>query len=85
MTTAGPTSAPPVSIKSSPHLDALATPHVPLDAKKHLNRFPGDMPERHRQATAMIASMDDGVGAIRAELEKLDLTKNGIMEESEIR
>lgn len=43
------------------------------------------MPERHRQATAMIASMDDGVGAIRAELEKLDLTKNGIREESEIR
>lgn len=59
---------------------AYRAPHVPLDApKKHLDRFPGDMPERRRQALAMIASMDDGIGAIRAELEKLDLTKKTLI------
>lgn len=59
---------------------AYRAPHVPLDApKKHLDRFPGDMPERRRQALAMIASMDDGVGAIRAELEKLDLTQKTLI------
>ncbi|MDB4669710.1 sulfatase-like hydrolase/transferase [bacterium] len=54
---------------------AYRAPHVPLDAPKHhLDRFPGEMPERRRQALAMIASMDDGVGAIVAELKKLKLT-----------
>lgn len=54
---------------------AYRAPHVPLDApKKHLDRFPGKMPERRRQALAMIAAMDDGVGAIVAELKELGLT-----------
>jgi uncharacterized sulfatase len=54
---------------------AYRAPHVPLDApKKYLDRFPGQMPERRRQALAMIAAMDDGVGAIVAELKKLGLT-----------
>lgn len=44
---------------------AYRAPHVPLDAPpKYLNRFPGKMPERRRQALAMIAAMDDGVGKI---------------------
>ena len=48
---------------------AYRAPHVPLDApKKYLGRFPGKMPERRRQALAMISAMDDGVGAIVAEL-----------------
>ncbi len=48
---------------------AYRAPHVPLDApKKYLSRFPGKMPERRRQALAMISAMDDGVGQIVAEL-----------------
>jgi arylsulfatase A-like enzyme len=59
---------------------AYRAPHVPLDApKEHLDRFPGKMPERRRQALAMIASMDDGVGAIVAELKKLKLTEKTLI------
>ena len=59
---------------------AYRAPHVPLDAPKHhLDRFPGEMPERRRQALAMIASMDDGVGAIVAELKKLNLTEQTLL------
>ena len=59
---------------------AYRAPHVPLDAPQtHLDRFPGKMPERRRQALAMIASMDDGVGAIIAELAKLKLTKKTLI------
>lgn len=59
---------------------AYRAPHVPLDApKKHLDRFPGEMPERRRQALAMIAAMDDGVGAITAELAKLNLTQKTLI------
>ena len=44
---------------------AYRAPHVPLDAPpKYLARFPGPMPERRRQALAMISAMDDGVGRI---------------------
>ena len=59
---------------------AYRAPHVPLDAPKHhLDRFPGKMPERRRQALAMIAAMDDGVGAIVAELKKLNLTEQTLI------
>ncbi|MCH1507743.1 MAG: sulfatase-like hydrolase/transferase [Akkermansiaceae bacterium] len=59
---------------------AYRAPHVPLDAPKHhLDRFPGEMPERRRQALAMIAAMDDGVGAIVAELKKLKLTEQTLI------
>ncbi|MEN8865070.1 MAG: sulfatase-like hydrolase/transferase [Akkermansiaceae bacterium] len=59
---------------------AYRAPHVPLDApQKHLDRFPGEMPERRRQALAMIAAMDDGVGAITAELAKHNLTKKTLI------
>ena len=44
---------------------AYRAPHVPLDAPpKYLKRFPGEMPERRRQALAMISAIDDGVGQI---------------------
>ena len=44
---------------------AYRAPHVPLDAPpKYLDRFPGEMPERRRQALAMISAIDDGVGKI---------------------
>ena len=59
---------------------AYRAPHVPLDApKKYLDRFPGEMPERRRQALAMISAMDDGVGAIVAELKKLKLTEKTLI------
>jgi uncharacterized sulfatase len=54
---------------------AYRAPHVPLDApQKYLSRFPGKMPERRRQALAMISAMDDGVGAIVKELKARNLT-----------
>ncbi len=59
---------------------AYRAPHVPLDApRKYLSRFPGDMPERRRQALAMIAAMDDGVGAIMKELRAQNLEKNTLV------
>lgn len=44
---------------------AYRAPHVPLDAtQKYLDRFPGPMPERRRQALAMLSAVDDGVGGV---------------------
>jgi arylsulfatase A-like enzyme len=44
---------------------AYRAPHTPLDPpQRHLERFPGEMPERRRAALAMIAAMDDGVGLV---------------------
>ena len=57
---------------------AYRAPHVPLDApNKYLDRFPGKMPERRRQALAMISAMDDGVGQIVA-----DLKQRGLLEKT---
>lgn len=59
---------------------AYRAPHVPLDAPpKYLSRFPGKMPERRRQALAMISAMDDGVGAITADLRKRGLDQNTLI------
>ena len=59
---------------------AYRAPHVPLDApKKYLDRFPGKMPERRRQALAMLSAVDDGVGLIRSTLAKHDLTKRTLI------
>jgi len=59
---------------------AYRAPHVPLDAPpKYLSRFPGKMPERRRQALAMIAAMDDGVGSIVRELKQRNLSKNTLI------
>ena len=59
---------------------AYRAPHVPLDAPdKYLSRFPGEMPERRRQALAMISAMDDGVGLIREKLEEHNLTNNTLI------
>jgi uncharacterized sulfatase len=53
-------------------------PHVPLDApQKYLDRFPGEMPERRRQALAMISCVDDGVGQMVE-----TLRKNGLEEDT---
>lgn len=59
---------------------AYRAPHVPLDApKKYLDRFPGQMPERRRQALAMLSSVDDGVGLLAATLKKHGLTENTLI------
>ena len=59
---------------------AYRAPHVPLDAPdKYLSRFPGEMPERRRQALAMIAAMDDGVGQIVAELKERAIYENTLI------
>jgi uncharacterized sulfatase len=59
---------------------AYRAPHVPLDAtKKYLDRFPGEMPERRRQALAMLSAVDDGVGEIIKTLEKNNLVENTVI------
>ncbi|MDA7922242.1 sulfatase-like hydrolase/transferase [Verrucomicrobiales bacterium] len=59
---------------------AYRAPHVPLDApEKYLSRFPGEMPERRRQALAMISAMDDGVGAIREKLSEKEITEKTLI------
>jgi len=59
---------------------AYRAPHTPLDApKKYSDRFPGEMPERRRQALAMISAMDNGVGLITETLKKHDLTKRTLI------
>ena len=59
---------------------AYRAPHVPLDApKKYLDRFPGKMPERRRQALAMISATDDGVGLVTRTLEECGLTENTLI------
>jgi len=59
---------------------AYRAPHVPLDApEKYLSRFPGEMPERRREALAMISAMDDGVGAVREKLAEEELTEKTLI------
>lgn len=54
---------------------AYRAPHVPLDAPaKYLKRFPGEMPERRRQALAMLSAVDDGVGLVMDRIAKHGLT-----------
>lgn len=53
---------------------AYRAPHVPLDAPdKYLQRFPGEMPQRRRQALAMLSAVDDGVGLISKTLDQCKL------------
>lgn len=59
---------------------AYRAPHVPLDAPPmYLSRFPGKMPERRRQALAMIAAIDDGVGRIMETLRENRLDDNTLI------
>lgn len=45
----------------------------------YLERFPGKMPERRRQALAMLSAVDDGVGKIIAALARHDLTEKTLI------
>ncbi len=59
---------------------AYRAPHTPLDApKSYTDRFPGPMPERRRQALAMISAVDDGVGLITETLKKNQLTEKTLI------
>ena len=59
---------------------AYRAPHVPLDAPpKYLRRFPGKMPERRRQALAMLSAVDDGVGLITRTLAKHKLSEKTLI------
>lgn len=59
---------------------AYRAPHVPLDAPpSYLDRFPGKMPERRRQALAMLSAVDDGVGQIMATLQEHDLEEDTLI------
>lgn len=59
---------------------AYRAPHVPLDApRKYLSRFPGKMPERRRQALAMLSAVDDGVGLITTTLAKHGLSEKTLI------
>lgn len=59
---------------------AYRAPHVPLDApQQYLDRFPGEMPQRRRQALAMLSAVDDGIGRIVATLEKYDIDDNTLI------
>lgn len=58
---------------------AYNAPHYPMHApKKYLDRFPDLSPDRRIMA-AMISAVDDGVGEIRAELERQGLLDNTII------
>ncbi len=59
---------------------AYRAPHVPLDApERYLKRFPGEMPERRRQALAMLSSIDDGVGGILKSLRQYSLEERTLI------
>lgn len=59
---------------------AYRAPHVPLDAtEKYLARFPGKMPERRRQALAMLSAVDDGVGGIMESLREYNIEENTLV------
>ncbi len=59
---------------------AYRAPHTPLDAPKiYTDRFPGEMPERRRQALGMISAVDDGVGLVTDALKKNGLTERTLI------
>ena len=59
---------------------AYRAPHVPLDAtEKYLKRFPGEMPQRRRQALAMLSAVDDGVGGVMDSLREFGIEDNTLV------
>ncbi len=59
---------------------AWYAPHVPLESPEPwFSRTPTDLPKERRQALAMIASMDDGLGQIRAKLKAMGQEKNTLL------
>lgn len=59
---------------------AFFAPHVPLESPEPwFSQTPTDAPLERRQALAMIAAMDDGIGRIRAKLKALGIEKNTLI------
>ena len=59
---------------------AYYTPHVPLQSPEPwFANTPAHLPLVRRQALAMIAAMDDGIGQIRARLRALDLENDTVI------
>ncbi len=59
---------------------AFFTPHVPLESPEPwFSKTPADAPLERRQALAMIAAMDDGVGRLREKLRAAGIEKNTLI------
>ncbi|MCX7006333.1 MAG: sulfatase-like hydrolase/transferase [Kiritimatiellaeota bacterium] len=59
---------------------AWFAPHVPLEAPEPwFSQMPANLPLKRRQALAMIAAMDDGLGRIRAKLKAMGAEKNTLI------
>lgn len=59
---------------------AWYAPHVPLESPEPwFSRTSSELPKERRQALAMIAAMDDGLGQLRAKLKALGQEKNTLI------
>jgi arylsulfatase A-like enzyme len=59
---------------------AYFTPHVPLESPEPwFAKTPAHLPKERRQALAMMAAMDDGIGRIRTRLRELGLEQNTLV------
>ena len=59
---------------------AWFAPHVPLDSPEpRFSQTPAHLPKERRQALAMIAAMDDGLGRIRAKLKAMGVDKDTLI------
>ncbi len=59
---------------------AYFTPHVPLDSPEPwFSQTPAHLPKERRQALAMMATMDDGIGRIRAKLKAIGAEKDTLI------
>jgi arylsulfatase A-like enzyme len=59
---------------------AYFTPHVPLESPQPwFDQTPAHLPKERRQALAMIAAMDAGVGQVRAELKRQGQLENTLI------
>jgi len=59
---------------------AYFAPHVPLESPEPwFSQTPANLPLERRQALAMIAAMDDGIGRIRAKLRAMGVATNTLI------
>jgi arylsulfatase A-like enzyme len=59
---------------------AWYAPHVPLESPEPwFSKTPANLPLERRQALAMIAAMDDGLGRIRAKLKTMGVDQNTLI------
>jgi uncharacterized sulfatase len=59
---------------------AYYTPHVPLESPEPwFSKTPAHLPRERRQALAMMAAMDDGIGQVRAKLKAMGQSENTLI------